>query len=389
MDSTTTSLIYLLAWFTLYIIFRFLRLEKRGLTAKPLYFIFRSTRLNKALERLAKRNRMFWRVSANIGVAFGVGLMILAVYSLARGAFALAFKTPEATPVIVLVPLPGLTISWENSPYIMVAVVILAVTHELAHGIASLIDDVPLKSAGIFSFLFFFSGALVEIDDQKLEKTGHSTRLRVFAAGSSVNLVTWLLVLILMYSFIPSISPFYDTSPSGVLITDLIDGGAAQTAGINRWDVIYSFNGTAIAGYERLSSYLSGIKPNSVLVASTNRGTLTITTRTHPSNSSRPYLGVSAFNYYAPRLPIFPVAFPFHLYQLERWMATIMIAFAVFNMLPMVPFDGDKLLASILRVFGVEKIKEARTLASVFCLIIIGLNFALSLWRYGSIQFLG
>jgi len=388
MDSATTSLIYLLAWFTLYIIFRTSGLEKRGVTAKPLYFIYRSTRLNKALERLAKRNKMFWRVSANIGVAFGVGLMILAVYSLARGAFALAFKTPEATPVSVLVPLPGLTISWGNSPYIMVAVVILAVTHELAHGIASLIDDVPLKSAGIFSLLFF-SGAFVEIDDQKLEKTGHSTRLRVFAAGSSVNLVAWLLVLILMYSFIPSISPFYDTSPSGVLITDLIEGGAAQTAGIERWDVIYALNGTSIAGYEGLSSYLSSIKPNSLLVASTNKGTLTVTTRTHPSNSSRPYLGVSVFNYYGPKLPIFPVAVPFHLYQLERWMATIMIAVALFNMLPITPFDGDKFLASMLRVFGVKRIKEARSLASMLCLIIIGLNFVLSLWRYGSIEFLG
>ncbi len=388
MDSATTSLIYLLAWFTLYIIFRTSGLEKRGVIAKPLYFIYRSTCLNKALERLAMRGRMFWRVSANIGVAFGVGLMILAVYSLARGAFALAFKTPEATPVSVLVPLPGLTISWENSPYIMVAVVILAITHELAHGIASLIDDIPLKSAGIFS-LMFFSGAFVEIDDQKLEKTGHSTRLRVFAAGSSVNLVTWLVVLILMYSFIPSISPFYDTSPSGVLITDLIEGGAAQTAGIERWDVVYALNGTAIAGYEGLSSYLSSIKPNSLLLASTNKGTLTITTRTHPSNSSRPYLGVSVFNYYAPKLPIFPVAFPFHLYQLERWMATIMIAVALFNMLPIAPFDGDKFLASMLRVFGVKRIKEARTLASMLCLLIIGLNFVLSLWRYGSIEFLG
>jgi len=388
MDSATTSLIYLLAWFTLYIIFRISGLEKRGLTAKPLYFTYRSTRLNRALERLAKRGRMFWRVLANIGVAFGVGLMILAVYSLARGAFALAFKTPEATPISVLVPLPGLTISWENSPYIMIAVVILAVTHELGHGIASLIDDVPLKSAGIFSLLFF-SAAFVEIDDQKLEKTEHSTRLRVFAAGSSVNLVTWLLVLILMYNFIPSISPFYETSPSGVLITNLVEGGAAQTAGIERWDVIYAFNGTAIAGYEGLSSYLSSIKPNSHLVASTNRGTLTITTRTHPSNSSRPYLGVSVFNYYAPKLPIFSVAFPFHLYQLERWMATIMIAVALFNMLPIFPFDGDRFLVSILKAFNVGRIKEMRTLASMLCLIIIGLNFALSLWRYGSIQFLG
>jgi len=388
MDGATTSLIYLLAWFTLYIIFRTLKLEKRGLTAKPLYFIYRSTRLNNALERLAKRGRMFWRVSANMGVAFGVGLMILAVYSLARGAFALAFKTPEAAPISVLVPLPGLTISWENSPYIMVAVVILAVTHELAHGIASLIDDIPLKSTGIFSFLFF-SAAFVEIDDQKLEKSGHSTRLRVFAAGSSVNLVTWLLVLILMYSFIPSISPFYNTSPSGVLVTDLIEGGAAQTAGIERWDVIYALNGTTIAGYEELSSYLSSIKPNSHLVASTNKGTATITTRTHPSNSSRPYLGVSVFNYYAPKLPIFSVASPFHLYQLERWMATIMIAVALFNMLPIFPFDGDKFLVSILRAIGVGRIKEMRTLASMLCLIIIGLNFALSVWRYGSIQFLG
>ena len=388
MDSATTSLIYLLAWFTLYIIFRISGLEKRGLTAKPLYFIYRSTRLNKALERLAKRGRMFWRVSANIGIAFGVGLMILAVYSLARGAFALAFKTPEATPISVLVPLPGLTISWENSPYIMIAVIILAISHELAHGIASLIDDVPLKSAGIFSLLFF-SAAFVEIDDQKLEKTGHSTRLRVFAAGSSVNLVTWLLVLILMYNFIPSISPFYDNNPSGVLITDLVEGGAAQTAGIERWDVIYAFNGTAIAGYEGLSSYLSGIKPNSVLVATTNKGISTITTRTHPLNSSRPYLGVSVFNYYAPRLSIFPVAFPFHLYQLERWMATIMIAVALFNMLPIFPFDGDRFLVSILKAFNVGRVKEMRTLASMLCLLIIGLNFALSLWLYGSIEFLG
>src|SRR2546428_5066374 len=147
----------------------------------------------------------------------------------------------------------------------------------------------------------FLPGGFVEIDEQDLAKRKARTKLRVFAAGSFTNVATWLVVFILFVNFTAAISPFYQPTSSGVLVTSLVDGGAAQNAGIQPWSVITSINNTVVRQPNDLRVILAPQNPGHHLVVALNTGrNYTLVTRPAPENASRATVGVFSFDYYPP-----------------------------------------------------------------------------------------
>lgn len=375
--------LYLGAWIILYLICRMLNTEKRGLIVKPLYFMYKTIALNRSLERISSKHRRAWRVLWNVGAALGLGQMILAIYFLGRNAILLFQRDTQAGPVQPIVPIPGVTISWENFPYIMLALVILLVTHELGHGIASLVDNVPLKSTGIF-FAALIPGGFVEPDDQKLEKARYTTKLRVYAAGSSTNIIVALFFLFLMTNFTATMSPFY--VQSGVSISGVREDFPAFDAGLRPGDAIYAINGRVISGVEELRVFMAKVRPGDSLSLSTNRGDIGVVTRADSTNSSRALIGITPMDHYRPKLGFLPPDLPHHILRAENWIHIIVISVALLNMLPLYPLDGDKFLDTILRAVGVKWSKEVRSVLSSVCIVILGLNFGLSYLRFGYVR---
>src|SRR4029077_4675763 len=144
--------------------------------------------------------------------------------------------------------------------YILISIAVLLIPHEAAHGIASVIDKVPIKSSGVF-LAILLPGGFVEIDEEDLSKRKPLTKLRVFAAGSFTNVVTWFIVILLLTNFAASISPLYNPNSSGVIITDLVPGGAAQSSNIPAWSVLSQINGTSIQSISSLQTYLTSLSP--------------------------------------------------------------------------------------------------------------------------------
>jgi len=378
----STLLAYVIFWFALFLICRLLKVERWSLTVKPFYIFYKTTALNRRLKSLSGRWKLFWQSFLNICAVAGVGQMALIMFFLARNLYHFFEMKGQASEVIPIIPLPGLTMSWETFPYVMIAIVVLVITHELAHGVASLVEDIPVKSSGFF-FALIIPGAFVEIDDEKIEEASCLSKLRVFSAGSSTNIAVWLLFLILMMNFTTTISPLYSSNPSGIIVTKLVEGGAAEKAGIQKWDSIYALNGTAILNEDDLRSYMSRVKPESFLVASTQRGNFTLKTQPHSANRSMAAVGIWPFNYYAPKYSFSPTWLPYSLYLAEYWNVIILLSVALINMLPVYPFDGDKYVDAILKGMKVKKVKPIRSAATIFCLCLLGLNLSLSLLTFG------
>lgn len=384
MDPLYFVTLYLAAWAVLYVLARFLKAEKRGLTVRPLYFIYKTTSLNKSLEWISNLSPMGWRALWNIGAAMGLGQMILAVYFLGRNAVFLAEKNVQAGPVQPIVPIPGLGISWENFPHIMIALVILLVTHEFGHGIASLIDRVPLKSTGVF-FAAVIPGGFVEPDEEKLQKAKTVTKLRVYAAGSSSNVFVALIFILLLFNFTATISPFYQRD--GVSISSIRPNFPADMAGLMGGDVIYSINGTKVAGVDDLRNYMVSVHPGSHLALSTSRGDRSLVVVPESDNSTRALIGISPADHFQGKLSLLPSDLPNQILRFEMWGQLIVLSVALLNMLPLYPLDGDKFLDTLLRAAGVKWSKELRSIASSACLIILALNFGLSYYRFGYVRF--
>jgi membrane-associated protease RseP (regulator of RpoE activity) len=85
------------------------------------------------------------------------------------------------------------------------------------------------------------------------------------------------------------------------------------------------------------------------LTIHTLNSTVTIILAPSEQNASRGYMGVYGADYWEPRpgwdLFLTPM-FVFHLQQIVFWCYLILISIALFNLLPIPVFDGDKLLSN-------------------------------------------
>lgn len=389
LDPYIPLLFYLGIWGAIVILGYVLKVEKHGIVLKPYYFMLKTVVFNSWMERIGGRFRRFWLTFFDVGAAMGLGLLLFALYTFAFNVVNLLYRTKQAGPTLLIIPLPGVTISWDIFPYILISIAVLLIPHEAAHGVASVLDKVPIKSSGVF-LAVFLPGGFVEIDEEDLAKRPAKTKMRVFAAGSATNVMTWFLVVLLFSNFALVISPLYQSTPSGVLVTGLVNNGGAQAAGIQQWSVITNLNGTRVNQPIELASYLVRINatlhPNALVMVTLNNGQVkNVTTTQAPSNSTRALLGISTFAYYAPRSTILPVQFPFQLFNQLNWLLIILLGVGIVNMLPMVPFDGDRYFDTILGSLGMKNTKRVRTLASLVSLGLLAFNLILSYVYFGTV----
>lgn len=364
-------------WAILYLIARAFHLDKRGLDVKPAFFMYRSKALNSSIDKLAKKQPVLWTVLSNVGVAFSIGLMAFAIYFLVNNLlrFSQVGEIGYVAPVV-----PGLTLSLYWLPYFLVAIVVLVIPHELAHGISARVENIPVLSTGIIGMLIFF-GAFVEPDEKEFEKASLRARLRMLSSGSSTNLVTAFLALILMSGLF--------MSPAGVLIQDTVPGGPVDSAGLGRWDVIQAINGTSVATYVDFVNYMRNVKVgenlNLTVLKNNVARPVIITTVGDPNNSSRAIIGLSTglgASYQPNRLGLDQYS-GVNLYWTLFWTYLLAFSLAVFNMLPMFPFDGERVLYYPLERFVKKRKRELRIGLNAFTFGLFALNIIISIWRYG------
>jgi membrane-associated protease RseP (regulator of RpoE activity) len=378
LDPYIPLLFYLAVWVVIYALAVVLKADKHGIIAKPYYLMLKTQAFNSWLEKIGSRFRRGWLAFFDIGAAMGIGLLVFVVYSFVNNAVGLFRHSSSAGPTLLIIPLPGLTISWEIFPYILLAIAVLLIPHEVAHGIASVLDKVPIKSSGVFMAIFL-PGGFVEIDEENLAKRKARTKLRVFAAGSFTNVATWALVLLL-------VAFLYQPGPAGVLVTGFTNGSPAQGAGMSQWSIITQVNNQSIADAQHLGLYLSTLTPGTtVTVHLSNSQTLPVTTGKSDTNSSRAILGVITANYIPLRYQFLPVQSSYQLLTAFSWLQLILLGVALVNMLPLFPFDGDRYFDTMLGVLGLKNTKNVRTVASVISLGLLSSNIILSYILFGTI----
>ena len=113
--------IYVAIWILITIAWWAFKAERFGITGLPFYLIYRTTRLNKWIERIADSSRTTWRTIWNLGIVTGVGLMVYIFYQLGKNLLNLFIKSNEAVSIQPIVPLPGLGVTFETFPYLVLA----------------------------------------------------------------------------------------------------------------------------------------------------------------------------------------------------------------------------------------------------------------------------
>jgi membrane-associated protease RseP (regulator of RpoE activity) len=177
--------------------------------------------------------------------------------------------------------------------------------------------------------------------------------------------------------------------PAGVLIHEVVRGGPMDEAGFQNWDVIQTINNQALLTHIDFSEYMKGVKPNETLTLTVLHGNQIITkdiiTAAAEENKSRAIIGVFQVSTYSPNRLGLDQYTGYHLSWALFWIHLLSLSVAIFNMIPLYPFDGERFLYYPLeRLMGKQKLK-LRKISNVLFLGLLAGNMILSFVRFGLI----
>lgn len=360
----------LIVWLAIYLLGRVLPLKKYGLDIKPFFVKYESERFKRILSKCSGRQRVLWRLFSHISVFSGFGLMVFAIGFLSINLMRPLLRYGREVTVVPIIP--GLTLDPVWLPYFLIAVLVAILTHEAAHGIIALTEGVKVKSAGLLAFAIF-PGGFVEVNEEEMNRLPRISRMRIFSAGSSSNLVFGLMALLITWTL-------FSPVPSGIVVINVLEKGPLHEAGIGRWDIIYALNDTRINTYLDLSAFMSRAKPGDRLMVSTSKGNFSITVIQSPEDKDKAIIGLLSpyIPYYRSRLGLSSF-WDTQIYLTLSWLLSVLFSVAIFNMLPIPMLDGDRFLQCLIEKASEKSYAFLKKFFNVLSLFLMVANMAVSL----------
>ena len=340
------------------------------------------------MDKIARKNSKLLNLLSYVSVFVGFTGMVFIMYTLLQGVYKLIF-IPGSQPVVAPV-LPGISISPElpglNFWHWIIGIFIVAVVHEFAHGVYARLYKIDVKSSG-FAFLGPILAAFVEPDEKKMKKIEKKKQLAIISAGPFVNIVLgFLIILFFTFIFAPLQTNLLEVN--GVNIVQVEKGSPAELSGIKTGVIIKEVNNIKVNSQDQLINLIKNSDKNDVLKFSTDKESFYV----KPDLSSgEPKVGISVSNSLSVKqgLPQFllPALLWFNL--LFFWLWVINLGIGLFNLLPLGPIDGGKMLYTAL--LGITTNKKALKIfksVTIFNLSLIIINllpwlFKLVKWIFG------
>ena len=153
----------------------------------------------RLLDYVSKPKR-FWRGFGEVSIWLCFFVMFMVVLLLILSAISNAVNPPDdPLPASDLLLIPGVT-SFVPFKWPVLALIVAIVIHEYSHGIQARVHGMRLRSFGVLQLGPLPIGAFAEPEEFEMERAPRRERLRLFAAGPSINIFATYIVLILLSS---------------------------------------------------------------------------------------------------------------------------------------------------------------------------------------------
>ena len=226
----------------------FLHTGKKNLKREGLLILYRTSWGMKLIDSLGGKHQKTLRFLSWVSITTGYLLMISVLW-LIWGIVKIYLFQPEIVrairvpPIIPLFPyidrvIPNLGLPSFYFTYFIIIIAIVAITHEMAHGIFMRRYGIIITSTVFAFFPYFFPifpAAFVEQDEKSIEKAGRFEQMAVLSAGTFANVlvtVVSFIVLLIFFSaaFVPSglIFDSYATSNVAIVGTMIVNGISLQ-----------------------------------------------------------------------------------------------------------------------------------------------------------------
>ncbi len=372
---------YIILFYLFVALFLFIRRQKLDVQAKVI-LLYRMKLGLAWMDHFAKKFREWVILLGYIGVGAGyIGLVFIS-YILIRNLVDL-FTKPEAISGVSLV-LPGVNVPglgvlpfW----YWILAIFVIALVHEFAHGIVARAHTIEVKNTG----LVFFGpilGAFVEPNEKKLRGEKDIVQYSVLAAGSFANiLLAFVAIALLSFVFTPLQEKMVVST--GFTFEEYVnpDLPFAQ-AGIAPQTLITGLNGVSTKNFQEFSEELQQYRPGQEVTVMTKGKEYTLALAKNPDNPKKPYLGIKNIKNELETKEKYAVGgwsvFYFLIEWLQgffRWLFLLSLGIGLFNLLPLPIVDGGR-MAQVLchKVKGPEQGEKRYRQISLLFLLILVLN---------------
>lgn len=389
MDFQTVAAIAFVIILTIFVYLKRKRLETKQLIPYFLYFSMYRTKWGlKLMDSIGKKHSKLMSYAGYLGILIGFLGMALISYGLINNIYVL-FTKPEAQPGVGLVlPFKAKGVFFVPFFYWIIAIFVIAVVHEFAHGVIARAHNLKVKSSG-FAFLGLIvpiiPAAFVEPDEKELRKRPHKQQLSVFAAGPFSNIIFAFLFLAIASLVIAPLANAI-IEPNGVKVTDYVKEKGpypAEKAGIKIGELIQKVDNVPTPYVTNLSSVLKTKKPNDVVSIKTDRSVYEIRLAKNPENSSMAYLGAyleqstkinddakARFGELLPNALIW-------IYGLFVILVVLNFGIGLFNLVPIGPLDGGRMLQLVLhKIFDEKKGNKIWGYIGLFFMVLIFINIA-------------
>jgi len=355
-----------------------------------LYFAMYKTQLGIVfMDKVAKKIPRLLKWIAYAGIAIGFLGMGFIGYSLIANLVKM-LTTPAAISGVALV----LPFKVKGSFYVpffywIISIFVLAVVHEFSHGLMARVYDVKVKSSG-FAFLGIIfpvvPAAFVEPDEKELEKKSTAAKLSVFAAGPFSNILfATVVALIFWLVFTPLATAIF--IPNGVQVAGYVPGEnvtfPAEMVNMTQGDIILKINGVAVTAIENFTIALNNTKPGQQITVETNRTSYSVTLAEDPEQVNKSYLGVyvkqqtKVSDDFTGKYGKILTTSIIWIIGLFYWLYVLNLGIGLFNLVPLGPIDGGRMLLVLLKKYLREDlaIKVWKFISLAFLFVIIASLF--------------
>ena len=158
----------------------------------------------------------------------------------------------QVLPATDILFIPGVT-SFVPIFWPILALIVAVVVHEYGHGLMARAHGMRIRSFGVLVAGIIPVGAFYEPDQEEMRIAPQRDRLRMFAAGPSVNIVmTYLVVILLAF-----VSTGLTAKQDGVYAVGIVQGSGADEAGLLPYELISEIDGVSIKSGEDLTNALA------------------------------------------------------------------------------------------------------------------------------------
>ncbi|MCW1301077.1 MAG: site-2 protease family protein [Candidatus Nanoarchaeia archaeon] len=307
-------------------------------------FLLKGRRGIKTFDKLAKIGWL-WEIIFTIGAVFCIFLIFSGIYSMLAYFFLptiMGVGSPQ-TAVFLIIPYKST---------LLFSIILLLLVHEASHGIMARVKGVRIKSTGVGAFLFI-PLAFVEVEDRDLEELRRLDRIKIFSAGSFTNILVYLILALIISSFLHPFLMKEMMEVKGVKISYVYGGTPAYESNLSAGMVIQEINGVKINNLSDFRMVMGKVGVGEEIELIADHKSFRIRTSPHPQNESKAYLGVGLSEEVGVREDAkakYGIIGDFILwvYDFLLYSSTLNLLIGVVNLLPLFITDGSRLLYDFL-----------------------------------------